>query len=273
AAAEHAERAQGKDADPERRGGARMLAHRAHAQALRSPGQPGVEEQGNHERGVSQRRMSEAVAGKSGRRRADAARPEHRLEQVGDEPERDEVQSDAAHHLIRAELEREDRVHGRRGGAGQRAATQADPRRPGEDRPGSGGERAEAHHPFQPDVDHAGSLAENAAEGGEHQGRGEIKDQVHGWTVGIGGALDGGRARPRRRRSTGWKRRGAATSRTANPWVSYANEGWMSTSCRRVAPARSAPKTSAASALPQTVPPPTRATAIPSKPYPVRKTP
>src|SRR5205823_7117914 len=107
---------------------------------------------------------------------------------------------------------------------------------------------------------------EDLAQGRQHRRQSQTEDLVHGCTVGIGVAAAAGTARPRRRAKSGWKSRGAATSRTAIPWINSAKEGWMPTSCSLVAPARKAPKKRAEIAVPAAVPPPTSATAIPSKP-------
>ncbi len=94
-------------------------------------------------------------------------------EDIAGDADGKEVDPGAAHHLVGAQRDRDERVDQADEGTRRDAAEQ--PQEPGAEQVGSEDpeEGADQHHALEPDVDHAAALGQDAAHRGEDQRRGE----------------------------------------------------------------------------------------------------
>ena len=197
--------------------------------------------------------------------RANQAVPEH-----DGEPGRQDVDGDAAHHLVAAIGDAGEAVQQRQRLGGEDGRGHARPGRAG-DRRGRGGEEGRHQHlAFEADIDDAALLREQPAHGAEHQRR---------------------RDPQRRRPASGRRRRRPRPSRAPGARTATCSQGrgrcasapenrmtrpWITTTISRVMvgiskassapPCCSAPNSSAASTMPSGWLRPIRATAMPAKP-------
>ena len=97
-------------------------------------------------------------------------------EQAGDAESQD-IDHDATDDLVDEKAHREDGVKRRDQHAGHYRRQHAEPETVGEEGHHVAGECAHQHHALKRDVDHAGSLAHDAAKGGQREWRGLVESR------------------------------------------------------------------------------------------------
>ena len=234
--------AQPVDVDAERVGRGRTFANRAEVESRSGPVDPvpgdrhdgianvdedalvGEEDRPNH-------RKSREAGDRERRQEGDRAGLREVLAEHAGQARTEERQGKAGNDLLGLEADRDDGMEHREEPAGHRPEGQPEPRVARRDRRPEGDDRADQHHPFHAQVDDAGPLREDLADGREQQDRPGCD----------AGGEDGGQVHQAARRSMRTRYRSttslAMRQNRMIPWIiAGIPEGWISRPARIRAP-------------------------------------